>query len=273
VPLDPRALHIYTDGSCYGNPGGQSGAAALVVYPEHLNLVEEQILDFGCGESTNNRMELLACTRALEWVRKNRPWPGVARVQIITDSRYVLDNRYRAREWKKNKWRNLHGEPKENSDLWGQFLSAWDKVGMPVAFEWRPGKTTPTLGAIDKAAKAAAKRGGLDSDVGFKGGKVARSKVKGSATRFPAQGQTGVIRPYRKTGPIRAENKIRFDVLDEVKREYTAKHYAFASDLLTIDLSRQGLFRVRFNDTRGYPQIVEITETLLLGRARPRSNC
>jgi len=34
--LDPRAIHIYTDGSCYKNPGGDSGCAAIVHFPEHL---------------------------------------------------------------------------------------------------------------------------------------------------------------------------------------------------------------------------------------------
>lgn len=69
MPLDPRAVHIYTDGSCYRNPGGSSGCAAIVQYPEHLGRSDEQIVDFGCSESSNNRMELLACIQALNWIR------------------------------------------------------------------------------------------------------------------------------------------------------------------------------------------------------------
>jgi ribonuclease HI len=72
MPLDPHAIHIYTDGSCRRNPGGRGGAAAFVEYPDHLNLVEmEQIVDFGCVETSNNRMELLACVKVLEWVILN----------------------------------------------------------------------------------------------------------------------------------------------------------------------------------------------------------
>ncbi len=41
--LDPRAVHIYTDGSCYGNPGGTGGAAAYVEYPDHLHCGPHQI--------------------------------------------------------------------------------------------------------------------------------------------------------------------------------------------------------------------------------------
>jgi hypothetical protein len=66
---DPRAIHISTDGSCYKNPGGRSGCAAVVHYPDHLDRGDEQIVDFGCEESSNNRMELLACIRVLKWIR------------------------------------------------------------------------------------------------------------------------------------------------------------------------------------------------------------
>ena len=77
MSLDPRAIHVFTDGSCYKNPGGKSGCAAVVHYPDHLQLDDEQIFDFGCEESSNNRMELLACIRALKWIRENAPWNGV----------------------------------------------------------------------------------------------------------------------------------------------------------------------------------------------------
>jgi hypothetical protein len=47
MQLEPHAVHIYTDGSCYRNPGGSSGCAAIVQYPEHLGRSDEQIVDFG----------------------------------------------------------------------------------------------------------------------------------------------------------------------------------------------------------------------------------
>src|ERR1017187_3139005 len=103
MPLDPRALHIYTDGSCLKkNPGGKGGAAAIVEYPEHLNRAEELVVDLGFAATTNNRMELVACIEALEWIRKNRPWPGVTRVQIVTDSEYVERHFWHSRQWLSN---------------------------------------------------------------------------------------------------------------------------------------------------------------------------
>jgi hypothetical protein len=71
--LDPRAVQIRVDGSWYGNLGGQSGCAAIVHYPEHLGLPDELVVDYGCSQSTNQRMELMPCIKALQWVREHQP--------------------------------------------------------------------------------------------------------------------------------------------------------------------------------------------------------
>jgi ribonuclease HI len=128
-PLDPRAIHIQTDGSCYKNPGGKSGCAAVVHYPENLGRKDEQIVDFGCAESSNNRMELAACIKSLNWVRRNAPWNGITRVLLVTDSIYVTDNLVRAAGWKNGRWRNRHGQPMANHDLWDELLKARAKTG------------------------------------------------------------------------------------------------------------------------------------------------
>jgi ribonuclease HI len=167
MQVDPRAIQIRTDGSCYRDRRLISGCAAIVEYPEHLQRDREQIVDFGCAESSINRMELLAVIRSLKWVRDKSPWKGVTRVQIISDSKYVVDNISRVHEWRKNKWRNRHDQPLENSDLWKQFLSVSSRTKITVHFGWTPGKQSPALKEIDKAAKTAALRGGPDKDRGY----------------------------------------------------------------------------------------------------------
>jgi ribonuclease HI len=261
---DPHAVHINTDGSCYRNPGGSSGCAAIVHYPEHLGREDEQIVDFGCSESSNNRMELMACIKVLRWIRQNSPWTGVTRAQIFTDSLYVKDNIIRAPIWRKNDWRNQHGEPMENRDLWKEFLSVYQRVGMVVHFIWVAGKKSPILKRIDRAAKDAAKRGGLDIDRGFRPGIIAKSLVKGTATRFPANGQLAVIRPYKKTVLGKSENKVRFDVFSEDSGTYTQSCYAFAVPALAAELHRQHGYRVRYNESPNYPQIIEIVEEVAI---------
>jgi DNA polymerase-1 len=117
--IDPRALQIHPDGSCYMQHQKRiSGCAAWVVFPDHLGLPEFQIVDFGCEESSNNRMELMGCLKGLRWVLENQPWEGVTCVCVITDSQYLAENHSRARYWKRDAWRNRFGEPIANEDLW-----------------------------------------------------------------------------------------------------------------------------------------------------------
>ena len=264
--LDPRAIHIYTDGSCYKNPGGSSGCAAIVHFPDHLGRQDERIVDFGCAESSNNRMELMACIKALRWVRENQPWSDVTRIQIVTDSTYVTDNiSYRARGWKKNKWRNRFGKPMANDDLWDDLLAAHTKTGIRVDFVWQPCKKSPTGKIVDKAAKAAAQRGGMDVDRGYRPGAVCRSLVlSGIAQSYPAKGQTDVIRPYAKKIMFRGENRISFNIFVDGTQTYEAKFYAFATPAMSTDLHRWHCYRVRFNDDPNYPRILERIEEVLL---------
>lgn len=264
MPLDPRAIHIYTDGSCYKNPGGSSGCAAIVHFPDHLMRQDETIVDFGCAESSNNRMELMACIKALKWVRENRPWSDVTAIQIVTDSMYVTDNIHRARDWKKNKWRNRFERPMANDDLWNDLLAAHTRTGIWVDFVWQPGKKSEIAKIVDKAAKAAAKRGGIDKDRGYRPGAVCRSLVKGGpAQPYPARGQSAVIRPYVKKIMFQGENRISFNIFVEDRRSFEAKYYAFATPATAAELHRGHGYRVRFNDDPNYPQILEHIEEIL----------
>lgn len=266
--LDPRAIHIYTDGSCYKNPGGESGCAAIVHFPEHLDRPNEQIVDFGCDESNINRMELLPCIEALRWVFNHAPWNDVTRVLIVTDSQYVTNNLRRAPHWKKQGWKNLSGETKFNEDLWDRLLKGMVKVsrkGIRVDFVWEKGKKTSITKQVHHAAQTAAKRGGFDEDIGYRPGSVSRSMVKGGvAERFPAAGQVVVIRPYVKKIMHKGENRISFNVFDEAAQSYSHKFFAFCSPLLGAELHKGNGHRVRFNSDPKYPQFVERVEGIQL---------
>lgn len=263
--LDPRAIQIQVDGSCYRNPGGQSGCAAIVHYPEHLHLPDEQIVDYGCGESTNQRMELLPCIRALEWVRERQPWPDVTRVQIISDSTYVTGGLPSAPRWKKNKWRNRHKQPIFNSDLWADLLSARAKAGIRVDFVYQKGKETPEGKAIHAAAKAAARRGGFDVDRGYKPGAYRRSMVKGGiALPYPANSQVAIIRPYAKKPVLKGEERVSFNLFDLEAQTYESKFYAFTTSVMAFELHSWRRWRVEFNSDPKYPRIVEVLEEVPL---------
>jgi ribonuclease HI len=89
---DPYALKLYIDGNCYQNPGGAGAIACVAHFPEDWNRPDEIIFNEGFHETTNNRMELCACIRALEYVADKGKALGVERVLIVTDSKYVHDN-------------------------------------------------------------------------------------------------------------------------------------------------------------------------------------
>jgi hypothetical protein len=87
------ALVSSVDGSeqRYGDPAhARRSSVATVLYPDGI-FSSRIVASCGCAESTNQRMELMPCLKALEWVREQQPWPDVTRVQIITDSTYVAN--------------------------------------------------------------------------------------------------------------------------------------------------------------------------------------
>ena len=91
-------------------------------------------------------------------------------------------------------WRNLDGKPVENRDLWKRLLSIRAKVTVRTDLKWMLGKKSAILKSVDKAAKIAASQP-WKTDLGFKGGKVGRSKggSKRAAGLFPATGQDAVL--------------------------------------------------------------------------------
>ena len=104
-----KAVDIYTDGACSGNPG-PGGWAAVLIYRG----VKKEISGFE-PETTNNRMELLAVIRALECLKE----PCVA--TVYSDSSYLV-NAYQKKwivQWEKNNWRLADNKSEtKNADLW-----------------------------------------------------------------------------------------------------------------------------------------------------------
>ena len=73
-----KAVQIYTDGSCSGNPG-PGGWAAILVSGKH----QKEVVG-GTAESTNNRAEIMAVIVSLEALK------FACDVTVFTDSQYVI---------------------------------------------------------------------------------------------------------------------------------------------------------------------------------------
>ena len=82
--------------------------------------------------------------------------------------------------------------------------------------------------------------------------------------RFPAAGQTAVIRPYRKKPYRGREEKVSFHRFDESTQEYSGKFFAYADPALSLELHRGNGYRVRFNSDPKFPQMLERIEDVVL---------
>lgn len=100
-------VEIYTDGACSGNPG-PGGWGAVLRWNGH-----EKEMSGGEGDTTNNRMEMMAVIKALEAL--NKP----SRVELYTDSSYVQKgvSEWLA-GWKAKGWKTASKKPVKNDDLW-----------------------------------------------------------------------------------------------------------------------------------------------------------
>ena len=139
---------VYTDGSCIGNPG--PGGWGIVI--EAPTGVRE--MSGAAASTTNNRMELMAAIRALEEIEPGAP------VQIVTDSRYVMDGITSwMTGWRRRNWRTAGGKPVKNQDLWRRLEQAAAKHD--VKWRWVRGHTQdPGNERADALARAAS------SDIG-----------------------------------------------------------------------------------------------------------
>ncbi|WP_033338172.1 ribonuclease HI [Catenuloplanes japonicus] len=107
-------VEIFTDGACRGNPG-PGGWGALLRYGQH----ERELRGGEAGETTNNRMELMAPISALETLTR----PSV--VHIHTDSTYVRNGITTwIKGWKRNGWLTKERKPVKNADLWQRLDAA-----------------------------------------------------------------------------------------------------------------------------------------------------
>jgi ribonuclease HI len=109
-----KAVDIYTDGACSGNPG-PGGWGAVLSYGDHSREL------YG-GEplaTTNNRMELMAAIRALESLTRSTV------VRLHTDSSYLRNGICTwLLGWKRNGWKTAARQPVKNADLWRRLDAA-----------------------------------------------------------------------------------------------------------------------------------------------------
>ncbi|MFL2844175.1 MAG: ribonuclease HI [Alphaproteobacteria bacterium] len=123
--MDKEAI-VYTDGACSGNPGPGGWGATIKLGDETFEIFG------GEDNTTNNRMELIAAIKALEYLNENH------KITLYTDSNYVKDGITKwIFNWKKNNWKTSTKKPVKNSDLWIQLDEIQNK--REVKWNWVKG--------------------------------------------------------------------------------------------------------------------------------------
>ena len=143
-------IKIYTDGACIGNPG-PGGWAAIVLMENQKNEI------FG-GEklTTNNRMELMAAIKGLEYcVKQDQKQPTLKHVKIFTDSIYVKEGiTVWINNWEKNNWKTADKKNVKNVDLWKRLKELVNSN--QVEWNWIKGHSeNPMNDLADRLAKKA----------------------------------------------------------------------------------------------------------------------
>ena len=147
--LKRARVFIFSDGGCRPNPG-PGGWAAILKCPEKKL---EKELSGAERQTTNNRMELTAVTRALEELKVP------CDVTVVTDSEYIA-NAFRQKwleSWKRNGWKTSSKEPVKNQDLW----RALDELVAKhcITWEWTRGHSGhPENERCDELATGARER-------------------------------------------------------------------------------------------------------------------
>ena len=107
-----KAIEIYTDGACSGNPGPGGWGVVLLYQGNKKELSGYQ------PETTNNRMELFAAIQGLAALREP------CEVTLYSDSSYLINafEKHWLDNWQRNGWKTSSKSPVANQDLWKLLL-------------------------------------------------------------------------------------------------------------------------------------------------------
>lgn len=126
-----KALAIFSDGGCRGNPG--PGAYGFLVQNPKGEVLVEQAEFYEM--TTNNKMELQAVISGLEYVYAEH---SPSHTFVYTDSKYVVDGMNSWVEgWKRRGWKKADKKEPENLELWKRLDELREKKS--VSFLWVKG--------------------------------------------------------------------------------------------------------------------------------------
>lgn len=151
-----KIVEAYTDGACRGNPG-PGGYGTVLKYRDFRKEISG-----GFRHTTNNRMEVFAAIAAFEALKEP------CYMTLYSDSKYLVQTMEKGwlENWRRNGWKNRHGESVLNIDLWKRLFVA--KLRHKVKFVWIKGHAeNPENERCDFLATSAAAERNLPEDAGY----------------------------------------------------------------------------------------------------------
>ena len=260
--IDEYALNVFTDGSSYPKKKRAAGIGICIVWVNESGDEEfEEYSPPGWQNATIDEMEIEACTVGLQEANrflKNRN--NFKRVLVFSDSRYVVDNFFKAMHvWPKKRWIGANGMPVENIELWKRLRKEINRCPINVNIEWvKAHKRNKYNRAADKLAKQSA---ALPFNKPFSFSETTK-KWSGRSTKRGCVQVTGqeikiriISREYKTKAKI---YEYRYEAIDPDDRSYKDLDFVFYDEYL----SRNKCFQVRFNSDQKRPLIIDVIEEL-----------
>lgn len=135
INLNEPHITIHTDGSCHGNPGPGGYAAVLRRMADADTVLKTRpVVGKDSGRTTNNRMEMTAVLKALEFLKPDEPLPIV----VYADSLLISQGMNEwLPGWLARGWKTGGKKPVLNVDLWQEIIAAAE--GKRIEWRWVKG--------------------------------------------------------------------------------------------------------------------------------------
>jgi ribonuclease HI len=217
--------------------------------------------EVGVSGATNSQMELHAVITAMEAIQDHRFRTDLleqaTKIDIYTDSRYVVDNLNKAMfEWPKTGWMNRGWPPVANADLWKELVRQLVKLSKMkrVEIKWGKGHSAnnPHNKVADKLAKESAKRPVRPplATVAVRRKKTSKTLELGSVTMLGQRLTIPIVTAEYLAG--QKVHKYMYEVMSRRSPFYGNVDVAYSED----GLMRAGhTYRVTMNEDANYPQI------------------
>jgi ribonuclease HI len=263
VNLRDDAINVFPDGSSRRKPRRGGIGFRIVTFDQFGAEVYEDEWLPGYEDGTNQQMELRACIEGVRAAFKHPRLPELKRIQVFTDSRYVVDNFPNAKfVWPKTRWCRTDGAPVANAELWQSLTKMVRDAPCRVELDWAKGhsKGNPHNKAADQLAKRS-------------------SEAPLNATRFPPPLRRKQSKLPTTPGSVRMEGqeidvrimdpkafrkqratRYRYEVLSTDSPYFGNVDFIFADSALDIRPGHH--YRVRVSTGKRNPRIEEIVKEL-----------